>query len=497
VAEPLAPLDDAILAARSLEHRFLELLDDAGKPVLATSDWSDSSLAWLRDYKRNARIEKISNTEFLTHFEKRFGEHLAYEATHKLRRHLPGLSAHFIATENQISALLFLVTVLTAAAFYVPEAAYMALVLLTSLGFLIGMTFRMLLAFAGGPTETPAISPRLPDDRLPLYTLLLPLYQEAKVLPHLARALLRLDYPHDKLQVLLIVEADDLETGCVADDMARRGPFEVIRVPDGRPRTKPRACNYALNFARGEFTVIYDAEDRPERDQLRKAVNAFRSLPETIVCLQARLTFYNANNWLTRLFTLDYLVWFWSLLPGLDRLNVPMPLGGTSNHFRTDILRKLAGWDAFNVTEDADLGIRIAQLRRRVAMLDSITFEEAPDTLVAWLKQRSRWIKGYMQTWLVHTRDPLALLRSGGLRSFLAFHLFIGGSVFSALSAPILWGISCFRSSPAGGRQGPIPSLWRYCCRALGSSRVIQSSLDWPLSAPFAAAGRASRRTAS
>lgn len=197
---------------------------------------------------------------------------------------------------------------------------------------------------------------------------------------------------------------------------------------------------YELNFARGAYTVIFDAEDRPEPDQLRKAVSAFRALPETTACLQARLAFYNADEcWLTYLFALDYMLWFEVLLPGLDKLGVPMPLGGTSNHFRTDALQRLGGWDAFNVTEDADLGIRITQLGLKVAMLDSTTFEEAPTTLKVWLKQRTRWLKGYMQTWLVHTRTPFGLLRRAGLKSFLAFHFFIGGSVATALANPLLW----------------------------------------------------------
>lgn len=264
------------------------------------------------------------------------------------------------------------------------------------------------------------------------------LYREANVLPRLARELSHLDYP--KLDIKLIVEADDTETASVADRVAKTGPFEVLHVPTGWPRTKPRACNYALLFARGEFTVIYDAEDRPERDQLRKAVTKFRASPAHLACLQARLSFYNAEEgWLPRLFTLDYMIWFWSLLPGLDRIGVPMPLGGTSNHFRTDVLRELGGWDPYNVTEDADLGIRIAQLGKRVSMLDSTTFEEAPTTLSAWHKQRSRWLKGYMQTWLVHTRDPFALWKRIGPWGFLAFHLFVGGAILSALANPFLW----------------------------------------------------------
>jgi cellulose synthase/poly-beta-1,6-N-acetylglucosamine synthase-like glycosyltransferase len=292
---------------------------------------------------------------------------------------------------------------------------------------------------------------------------LVPLYREANVLPRLARALLLLDYPRDRLDIKLIVEEDDAPTVAVAREIARRGPFEVVVVPNNQPKTKPKACNYALNFARGEFIVIFDAEDRPERDQLRKAVAAFRGRPKRIACLQARLNFYNANeNWLTKLFALDYAIWFEVLLPGLDRIGVPMPLGGTSNHFRTLVLRELGGWDPFNVTEDADLGIRIAQLGLRVAMLDSTTFEEAPARLDIWLKQRSRWLKGYMQTWLVHTRAPFALVRRAGWGGFFAFHLFIGGAIASALSNPFLWAMfaaSIFWPGDASARAMEVSGL--------------------------------------
>ena len=208
------------------------------------------------------------------------------------------------------------------------------------------------------------------------------------------------------------------------------------------PRTKPRACNYAMPFALGEFTVIFDAEDRPEPDQLRKAVAAFRAASGNVACLQARLNFYNANeNWLTRMFALDYALWFDYLLPGLDRLNIPMPLGGTSNHFRTAALRAIHCWDPYNVTEDADLGIRLARVGLRVRTLDSTTFEEATNSLGNWLRQRSRWLKGYMQTWLVHMRSPLALLRNAGFGGFVGFQLFVGGTFLSALINPVLWAI--------------------------------------------------------
>ncbi|HEX4302452.1 MAG TPA: glycosyltransferase [Rhizomicrobium sp.] len=362
---------------------------------------------------------------------------LADDAAHGLARRMPALSAHRVITVRQ--AIVLTATAITFAGFAIlaPHVGWTALVVVTSGAFLAGTLFRAVLACVGG---LPGHHERGTVGELPVYTILVPLYREANVLPRLARALLLLDYPHDKLDIKLIVEADDPHTLAVADALVGRGPFDVICVPTVGPRTKPKACNFALHFARGEFTVIFDAEDRPERDQLRKAVAAFRTLPARVACLQARLNFYNADeNWLTRLFALDYALWFDVLLPGLDRIGVPMPLGGTSNHFRTAVLRELGGWDPFNVTEDADLGIRIAQLGNRVAMLDSTTFEEAPTRLDVWLKQRSRWLKGYMQTWLVHTREPFGLVRRAGIGGFFAFHLFIGGSVAASLANPLLW----------------------------------------------------------
>jgi cellulose synthase/poly-beta-1,6-N-acetylglucosamine synthase-like glycosyltransferase len=240
--------------------------------------------------------------------------------------------------------------------------------------------------------------------------------------------------------VKLVLEADDHETIGAAKALGLEGIFEIVLVPPSHPRTKPKACNYALRLARGEYLVIYDAEDKPEPDQLKKAIVSFRKSPPNTVCLQARLNFYNdKENWLTRMFTLDYSLWFDLMLPALDRFRMPIPLGGTSNHFKTSVLRELHGWDPFNVTEDADLGIRLAQKGYRVGVIDSTTFEEANCHIGNWIRQRSRWLKGYMQTWLVHMRKPLRFAKIVGLRGFLAFHLFVGGTVAAALVNPILW----------------------------------------------------------
>jgi cellulose synthase/poly-beta-1,6-N-acetylglucosamine synthase-like glycosyltransferase len=249
-----------------------------------------------------------------------------------------------------------------------------------------------------------------------------------------------LDYPRDMVQVLLVLEADDTGTVAAVADAALPGNFEWVRVPQGQPRTKPRACNYALQFVRGDYVVIFDAEDRPEPDQLRRAAAAFAAAPPDVACFQARLNFYNAGqNWLTRLFALDYALWFDYLLPGLERIGIPMPLGGTSNHFRATALNAIHGWDPYNVTEDADIGIRLWRMGHRVRTLDSTTFEEAPCAFRDWLGQRSRWLKGYMQTWLVHMRNPARLLRNAGPGGFIGFQLFVGGTFAAALFNPILW----------------------------------------------------------
>ncbi|WP_207400518.1 glycosyltransferase family 2 protein [Actinomadura roseirufa] len=282
----------------------------------------------------------------------------------------------------------------------------------------------------------------VPNGELPAYTVLVPLYKEAEVLPHLLDRLGRLDYPADRLQVLLLVEQDDTETrDALPPELP--GSFEVVLIPPSAPRTKPKACNVGLAHARGEFVVVYDAEDRPSTGQLREAVLAFRALPDRVVCVQAELQYWNPwTNWLTRCFAAEYATNFSLVLRGLDRHRLPIPLGGTSNHFRAAALRDLGAWDPYNVTEDADLGIRIARRGWDVRMMDSVTEEEANSRLGNWIRQRSRWIKGHIQTWLVHTRHPVRLWRELGTRGTVAFHLTMGFSTFAALANPLFWALT-------------------------------------------------------
>ena len=215
--------------------------------------------------------------------------------------------------------------------------------------------------------------------------------------------------------------------------------FEVIVVPFHMPKTKPKACNYGLHFSRGEYLAIYDAEDVPDSDQLKKVVCQFRKLPEEFVVLQGALNYFNKNeNLLTRMFTLEYSYWFDYMLSGLETLDVPIPLGGTSNHFKLATLLELGAWDPFNVTEDADLGLRVFDNGLKVGVVNSTTLEEANNEFFNWIRQRSRWIKGYMQTYLVHMRDPARLVRQVGWRGFFGFNFFIGGTSFTFLLYPIL-----------------------------------------------------------
>jgi cellulose synthase/poly-beta-1,6-N-acetylglucosamine synthase-like glycosyltransferase len=212
-------------------------------------------------------------------------------------------------------------------------------------------------------------------------------------------------------------------------------------VPDRQPRTKPKALNYALQFARGDFVVVYDAEDRPQRDQLRRAWEAFRRAPPGLGCLQAQLNIYNPwDGWfLTRQFTIEYSALFDAVLPALERLRLPVPLGGTSNHFPRATLLEVGAWDPHNVTEDADLGIRLARQGYRVAVLASTTWEEAPPRFGIWLRQRTRWMKGWMQTYLVHTRELNQLHRDLGLGASVGFHALMGGLIVSALVHPLFY----------------------------------------------------------
>ncbi len=283
-------------------------------------------------------------------------------------------------------------------------------------------------------------SDKILDKDLPKYTILCPLYKEWQVLPQFVEAINKLDYPKDKLQVLLLLEEDDKETVQQALAYDLPSHFQIEVVPHALPKTKPKACNYGLNKATGLYTVIYDAEDIPETDQLKKVATAFKTTVDNIVCIQAKLNFYNPHqNILTKLFTAEYSLWFDLVLPGLQSIDAPIPLGGTSNHFKTSTLKDLKGWDPFNVTEDCDLGIRLSKKGFKTAVIESTTYEEANSDAKNWLWQRSRWIKGYIQTFLVHNRNLKEFFQNGSGWKAVMFQLVVGGKVLSVFINPFMW----------------------------------------------------------
>jgi cellulose synthase/poly-beta-1,6-N-acetylglucosamine synthase-like glycosyltransferase len=272
------------------------------------------------------------------------------------------------------------------------------------------------------------------------------LYREADIAARLVQRLGRIDYPRDRLDILLVLEDDDHQTRAALMDTRLPPWMRLLDVPGGTLRTKPRALNYALPFCRGSIIGVYDAEDAPDPDQIRAVAQRFARCSPQVACLQGVLDFYNPScNWLSRAFTVEYAAWFRVLLPGLSRLGLPVPLGGTTLFFRRSALEAVGGWDAHNVTEDADLGIRLVRHGYRTEIIDSVTREEANCRPWPWVRQRSRWIKGYMMTWRVHMRRPRVLWRALGARGFIAFNVLFLGSIAQAALFPallLLWAVS-------------------------------------------------------
>jgi cellulose synthase/poly-beta-1,6-N-acetylglucosamine synthase-like glycosyltransferase len=436
-----------------IAHQFIPYLHRGGVLTLATPEPSEDLRIFAQAHYRMPVAFVVVTKRDLTHmFATRGATHCTRTAKLTLRRLYPSLTADRIMHTQQILGAVTLVGLLAFAAYVAPSGTWRALLIVCN--FFYAATLIVKVAFyeqgvaALKHARIKEVSLRaqvngMADDAFPIYSILVPIYREsADVLARLIANLSALDYPHEKLDIKLICEADDAETLAALQTLQPPAMMEIIRVPASSPRTKPKACNVALQQVRGKFVVIYDAEDAPARDQLKRAVAMFRSGGRRLACLQAALNYYNRReNLLTRLFSIEYSALFRLLLPGLERMGIPIPLGGTSNHLRTEALRQVGGWDAFNVTEDADLGIRLHYFGYKTRTLPSLTLEESPITLGAWIKQRTRWIKGYIQTWLVYTRNPRALKRRIGARAYYGFQFFIGAPALTFLLAPFFWGI--------------------------------------------------------
>jgi glycosyltransferase XagB len=414
--------------------------EDCGKITTLTL-WGEgfvvqglSSAAGLRRRPAGARVELEPASE-------------VEEAVWGLAVRTPELSAAIGLWRWQKVALAALAAAIGAGALLTPEATLAVLFTLMAVPFLFVVALRSaaLWHLLAPPARAPERTPRIDDGILPLYTVLVPLYREACVVPQLLGALSALDYPKQRLEILLILESVDSETRLALAAVPLPPHTRVLVVPDGKPRTKPRAIQYALQFAHGDYVVVYDAEDLPEPDQLRRALAVLRTSRHRIGCLQARLNIYNSRaSWLTRQFTIEYTALFDCILPTFERLQLPVPLGGTSNHFPRAVLEAVGGWDPHNVTEDADLGIRLARAGWHVGMLHSTTWEEAPPTFRIWLGQRTRWLKGWMQTYLVHMREPWRLWRELGPRRFVGLQVLMGGLILSSLVHPWFYALLAF-----------------------------------------------------
>jgi cellulose synthase/poly-beta-1,6-N-acetylglucosamine synthase-like glycosyltransferase len=417
---------------RALAARLVPIeRGDDGVLVVATSEPPTAALAASATALLHEPVRLVLTTEWdLVQYVLRAGaEHLGKRAAYGLAETDLDLSASHVLTRRQVVAIALAFLVVAAVGAWRWQFVLRGAVAVLSTLLALVVVFRFVVALRGAGVGWLTPTRLLDDAELPTYTVLVPLYREAAVVPGLVEALAAVDYPPEKLEVFVLVEADDEETRAALREARPPAWMTIVTVPPEGPSTKPKALNVGLALATGELLVIYDAEDRPEPDQLRIVASLFAEADESLACVQAALNYHNARfNLLSRLFTLEYSQWFDYLLPGLEAWGLPIPLGGTSNHFRTRTLRSLGGWDPFNVTEDADLGIRAAVKGFAVRTAASTTWEEATARPGAFVRQRTRWIKGYVQTALVHTRHPLRLVRAVGLVQALAFALLIAGT---------------------------------------------------------------------
>jgi cellulose synthase/poly-beta-1,6-N-acetylglucosamine synthase-like glycosyltransferase len=428
-------------------------------------------------------------------------------STSGLADRVPLVSARSLVSRGQRNFLLVIALLLVVGLVLSPRITITAVIAFSTLNYLFAVVYRVYL-FARSSrsgaveivTDEEALS--IPETELPFYSVMIAAYKEAPVISKLIDNLSQLDYPVDRLEVLLLTEADDAETLAALSDSEAGPQFKLVVVPPAAPRTKPKALNFGLTMARGEIVAIYDAEDAPDVLQLRRAAVALARYGPEVACVQSKLSYGNAQqNIITRWFTIEYAMWFSFFLPGLVSLKAPIPLGGTSNHFRRTSLRNLGGWDPYNVTEDCDLGVRMYREGLQIKVLESTTLEEANSDFVNWVKQRSRWYKGYLQTFLIHLRSPTKAIREMGWKGVMHLTAFVGGTPTLAVFNPVFWALTIlwFVAHPVFLQEVfPAPVyyvslvLWAVgnfllwyltllTARSIGKDRLIVSALLVPL----------------
>lgn len=395
------------------------------------------------------KIEQVLTSQFSIdeYWTVIYGTDLTKESISRLKNEQPENSASTTFTKRQIVAILIVSIIAIIGFILKPFISFIIISSLIQTLYFILAFYKTMILMKGinkdsqiriAKEEIDAIDER----QLPIYTILIPLYKEKEMLKSIVKNIDALDYPKSKLDVRLLLEADDLETIMAAKEIKLPSYFTTLVVPKSIPKTKPKACNYGLIRSQGKYVVIYDAEDRPSTDQLKKVYLTFEKESENCICVQCKLNYFNSRqNLLTNWFTEEYSMWFEILLPGVVQLKIPVPLGGTSNHFKAAKLKQVGAWDPYNVTEDADLGVRLYKTSNTTVVLDSITWEEANSKIGNWIRQRSRWIKGYMQTWLVHMRSPTKLYREIGFKGFLGLQAMLLSSTFLPLINPFLWAL--------------------------------------------------------
>src|SRR6056297_30336 len=347
------------------------------------------------------------------------------------------------AFHRRIAVTIALIAMLTTLTVTFPSVMFAIVALWASATLAMSILLKLAAFLTSLSSEIPSICPdRLRDagQPLPKVSIIVPLFRETEIAHHLIARLQRLTYPKCLLDVILVLEEEDALTRRTLAQIDLPPWMRAVIVPNGQPRTKPRAMNYALDFCAGDIIGIFDAEDAPDPDQITVIARRFQHVPEDVVCLQGVLDYYNPRqNWLARCFTIEYATWFRVMLPGMAKLGFAIPLGGTTLYFRRDALERLGGWDSHNVTEDADLGFRLARHGMRTEMINTVTAEEANCRAWPWIRQRSRWLKGYMTTYLVHMRNPRLLFRQLGPRKFWGFQAHFVSALSQFILAPFLW----------------------------------------------------------
>ncbi|MEX3315883.1 glycosyltransferase [Sulfitobacter sp. PS-8MA] len=434
-------------AALCLKYGAVPWLEIADRLLVATGrpDRFDGLCACLGDRGKRLLLVIAEPQRVQDHITALYGRELAHKAATRVpvEESCRGWAANPLRRRCWAGALCSLIL---AFALLAPAIALSAALLWAALT--LAMTTGLkaaALAMTCQRPPAPPLSPRAPrsDFRLPRVSVMVPLYQEQEIAGALIARLTRLTYPKSLLQVVLVLEAGDKVTRETLDRTALPSWISLIEVPDAdHLRTKPRALNYALDFCNGSIVGVWDAEDAPEPDQIEQVVTRFHHAPANVACLQGVLDYYNSrSNWMSRCFAIEYASWWRVLLPGVVRLGLVVPLGGTTLFFRRAILEGLGGWDAHNVTEDADLGLRLARHGYVTEILPTVTYEEANCRPWPWVRQRSRWLKGFLTTWCVHMRAPRRLLKDLGLMRFLGVQTLFLATFSQFALAPLLWSL--------------------------------------------------------